>query len=943
MTGRIEHALVMDTDDIPGRGGYAVVGLSDGVTAAERVFVAANFGISDFLHDPRNERAFYSFCRVPGGRYAFIRRFPSGKRRNETQNRVFVHTLFLDDRQFEALQGLPWLLIESKFRSTPGQPYQPLTTDGDRLAAAGFLPLEREGEAKGLSEISGRLRARAERVGKLLQVEPAPAIAKVVSALQRGERALLPQGTAYELLTLLAWSSLPLADRAELAWTQHDSMNVGVAFSLANVPAGETVDVAGAPNPDALRLVEMNLESDQRRSDLHQDAARYKVRIRGERLHRWLDWCDRIAAVRENLDEPEGKLFTALQDLATSADASAGEPWAEGQQVLQLLWPNIQRAIDAEQAPDVVVKRWASLLERSGLGARIFRETPSREWLDRIAAGVGAQLLTFFFVFSTENDARARQARGALTRRLLEHRDEKPDGFILSRLAVRLGDDRSAWTEPLIEWLLEAKDGLTSLHAATPLTPMYGDLVLLATLVAIRTKHKETAAYVRNALVPHLELSAETLAHVSDELADAVARYLRDQPEFYLRFFQLLPRERQGRLLAKAGDWIEHERDAALPLARTLVKRASNGSLPRSREGDTLVFALMAAGDEPPHWIDALLVIATSAEPRWFETALGKVDPSRIELQPVYDAVVRKLHPGSGPSMRALVLFTRSVWTANVMKVLTAQLGGTSRIREWEPVVVAAVKRFGSKAGSEAGRLLGAFWSHVEPMQVRTLTADLIDLTQRTGGAWRSHFVKQWTPRLRQLPASPQTERLIALLHDSPEVRFELLWRAFDLRNATLAMINRAHDDLAGDDAYEEKMGKVVDRWADMMPAHNATPLERAQRMLELAGEPGAKFAIREIAAARVDAVLAPLQARDWAALVKLPVTRLSREGSTWMTFTRLLGAASGAEEAARDLETICLREKLYDGRDAIRAGRGDAAGVVARTWKRARIALGQG
>ena len=945
MTDRVEHALVMDTDDIPGRGGYAVVGLSDGVAPAERVFVATNFGISDYLHDPRNERAFYSFCRVPGGRYAFTRRFPSGRRRNETQNRLFVHTLFLSDAQFAVLEGLPWLLIESKFRVVPDEPWQSLSTDGERLVMQASRALEWDGGSEIVPEICSQLRVRADRVGKLLPgVDPVNAIATVITALQRGEPALLPQGTAYELLTLLAWSCLPLADRAVFPWTQHDSMNVGVAFETANVPAGATVDVRRTPNPVERRLVEMNLERNERRRDLHTRAARYGIRIRGDRLRLWLDWRDSLSAVQENLEEPEEKIFAALEALAKSAEASTGQPWAESQEVLQLLWPNIERAIKAGQPPELPVKRWAGLLERSGLGGKIFREKPSPEWLDRIAADVGAQLLVFFFVFSTENDPAARSTREALAEWLLQHRGEKPDRFILARLVVRLGADRSEWVEPLLGWLLDDPEGLGSLADATPLDPRYGDLVLLATLVAIGKQHGQTTTYVRSALVPHFEASEETREHVRDALVDAVAPILRDDPDMFLRFFRGQPAARQSRLLSTVRGWMTSERDATLPLARTIVERMSREAFPRSREADALVFALASAGEKSSRWGELLVRIAGSSDASWFADSLRKVDPSRIDLGGLADAVVRQLEPGSGSSIRALVSFTRPSWNASILKVLSHVLRGASDVREWESIVTAAVKMFGKKAAAEAGKLLQAFWSRVEPAQVRSLSDDFMDVTQHTSGAWRSHLRSRWTPLIRRLPPCPQSERLIAILDDTPEARIALVWRAFDLRSATIATLNGFHDDLCNGEAdYEEEMGKAVDRWAGMMPARDANPVERAQRMLDLAGNAGVKFAIRQLAAERMPLVLSRLRPRDWAALVRLSVAQLARNGSAWMTFTRLLGAARDAEEAARDLETICLREKLYDGRDGIRAGRQDAKGLVRRTLERARSALGQG
>src|SRR6185295_4759765 len=127
-----------------GGGGYSVAAVSPEVTEAERVFVAENFGISDFLHDPRNERVYFSVFRVPGGRRtAFVRRFGKGTRRNGVQSRLFVHTLFLEKDLLERLLYLPWLLIDRPLTMGGNEIF--LSTDPQPLQHGSFTALEWDG------------------------------------------------------------------------------------------------------------------------------------------------------------------------------------------------------------------------------------------------------------------------------------------------------------------------------------------------------------------------------------------------------------------------------------------------------------------------------------------------------------------------------------------------------------------------------------------------------------------------------------------------------------------------------------------------------------------------------------------------------------------------------------------------------------------------------
>ncbi|MEA2491683.1 MAG: hypothetical protein QOH21_3475 [Acidobacteriota bacterium] len=431
---RLDHAVVMDTDDIPGRGGYAVVGISRGVAQAERLFVAENFGISDFLHDPQNDRTFYSFFRVPGGRHAFTRRFANGRRRNGTQNRLFVHTLFFDDSLLQGVAALPWLLLEGNVRAegSSGE-WQPLRNEVPWVAADGALPvLEVELDDNVAEDVPRRLNARLALAAKDIPNATA-AVASVIGALRDQKRVLLPQGRGYEWLTLLAWSMLPRRDREELAWTQHDPLNVtGVVFYLANAvnPAGEGVALDRSAPPLATRLVQRNTASPASWRELHGTAAHYGLTIRrADTLEACLAHRDALRDVTERLgeavprsssgsseflgdagarrgtprnsEEPE-ELLQKLKQLADTGRRLHGQPCFEGESILELVWKNV-----TGQDPD----RWPLLLRDSGLAEVLFRDGIDRRWIDRAAAAAresprawfGLLLLLAGYVDAAEN------------------------------------------------------------------------------------------------------------------------------------------------------------------------------------------------------------------------------------------------------------------------------------------------------------------------------------------------------------------------------------------------------------------------------------------------------------------------------------------------------------------------------------------------------------
>lgn len=464
---RLDHAVVMDTDDIPGRGGYAVVGISRGVAQAERLFVAQNFGISDFLHDPQNDRTFYSFFRVPGGRRAFTRRFANGRRRNGTQNRLFVHTLFFDDALFDGLGGLPWLLLEGTVRAEGAGEWQPLRNEVPWVGDEAMPMLEAEVDNRVVDDVPRRLEARLALAAKEIG-NAHDAAAGVIAALRDQKRVTLPQGRGYEWLTLLAWSMLPRRDREELAWTQHDTLNISaVTFHLANAVAAAD---ALSPAPLAKTIVERNL-GDWRA--FHETAARYALSIRQPAT---LEACLAHRDAVRDLDDD----LASLTRVAGTAQRLLGQPCFDREALLDLVWQNVP----------------VTRLRESGLAQVLLQEPPERAWLDR---ATDPNAVVDFFL----------EASDAPIAPIAEWAAGRVSPAHFARLVARAYDEKAASRRELLERL----DDLERLPSLSP--ELAHDAVALALA-------RNAAGFLRRSdlwLVPLVQL-AQTL----DESGDARAR-----------------------------------------------------------------------------------------------------------------------------------------------------------------------------------------------------------------------------------------------------------------------------------------------------------------------------------------------------------------------------------------------------------------------------------
>ena len=268
MTFRIEHALVMDTDHLRGGGGYSVAAVSAGVEEPERVFVAENFGISDFLHDPTNKRVYFSIFHIPGGRMAFVRRFAHGTRRNGVQSRLFVHTLFISDELLSQLAYLLWLLLDRPLRFGNTELFLDSNPE-PLLADSAFPAIEWDGNLSKTDAFEALAKNRFEPLEKrflqdeeLAAFKPARVVAAALDSIARGGRVVLPQGSVYEQLSMVIWSMLPPADRMQLAWTQHESANTAISFAIANAPApDEVMDFTAVPSRSSMQVVASSTRS----------------------------------------------------------------------------------------------------------------------------------------------------------------------------------------------------------------------------------------------------------------------------------------------------------------------------------------------------------------------------------------------------------------------------------------------------------------------------------------------------------------------------------------------------------------------------------------------------------------------------------------------------------------------------------------------------------
>ncbi len=790
---RIEHALVMDTDHLPGGGGYAVTGMSPGLSEGERIFVSDHFGISDFLHDPGNERdVYFSVERVPGGRTAFTVRFKNGTRRGGSQNRLFVHTLFLDDELLAALHGLPWLLYDQPLRLNGRDLY--LTNDVAPLLDAGFPALEwsnsiPDGEAfANLRDRYTQFSQRFAQSGASGGISGFDAVAAVLEAVRSGRRAVLPQGMLFEQLSLLAWSMLPPADRLSLPWTQHDSRAAASSLGVANAerPEGAFVDLRVRASEAIRRVVEYNTHDAESWRNLHAATGAHGISLRSGDLEWWLRWCDSLEDLLAHPLAPDEELIPKLERVAQSVRAGHREPWVNEMEVLRFLLALINRSMEAGQPREIAVQRWNGLFHRTNIAEVVFRRPPPVEWLDQSETRIGAALVAECFMAGSEQLRAGADTRARVAEWLLEgDRLKRVPVATAGRLLERLATDRSALLRPMIESTLRLPRALRELAAVLPekkqeLGPTFIDVIVSAT----RAGNEDAGWFAEQKLLPQLAANADLANRLSVDEAMTVGEALRGQPATYAHFAAGMRPEVMAALVGQVEAWLAASRKAGLPLARQMLELVNRGAL-SGVVVERLAFAAAEAGEPSRLWLPAAIDVAkeidAKASPVIREAFIERVRRLAPRTTTEEKVAVRQmaaaLRQAAGERQRArtcmlaLVAFTRPSWSSAAPALSSALqiaiASGFARADEWCEVVadLVALQIRNRTLSSTAATLLLAFWERLAPHDFGVALPDaLIEGIAFLDGEKASRLVGRWLPQVRRLKELPGAERFLDLL-----------------------------------------------------------------------------------------------------------------------------------------------------------------------------------
>ncbi|MEK6372603.1 MAG: hypothetical protein AABO58_07885 [Acidobacteriota bacterium] len=783
----IDHALVTDTDHLTGGGGYAVEGVSPDVTPVERAFVADNFGISGYLHDPSNARDYFSFFRIPNGRLAFVRRFANGTRRNGVQNRLFIHTMFLYDDAFAALHGLPWLLVESTFRNGKGAEEFALTKDVEPLLK--FLPLQIQTPltvAAAHQHLNDRL-AQFERRAAVAGGQRADeVIASAMAAIGEGRPVVLPQDRDFELVTLLAWSMLPLRDRFDLAWTQHDSRNLaGITFDIANAPEGEAADLTSRSGTDAAqRLFRLNQGTARDWYELHDEALRRDLTIRRPELSYWLRWREALAEVMSDPTAPNEVLRPRLERLASTVRLDRRDPWVDELALLKVLWSGIGRAIESGESKSSAVNRWVGLMTGK-IGDVIFRKPPTNAWLDESERQIGRDLLVDAFLRGTETRDSAAATREALASWLISHADSGApvETAALVRLLERLALDRSSHVEDLLRIVIRRSDGFAALVSTLPASrPEFADVILLSVLLGLNAQHRDTGNAVRKLLIPQLLSDAALAERIPQSAVLSIATLLRDEPAEFLDFGRRFGPATIGEITKQVTEWFNKDRDRTRSLARELLDQVVRRVYPQVQSA-ALALAAAAAGEPSRLWLPIVLGTATSIDDqpdhsrreRFLAQIALITNPNVIDSEAasqIVDTFVSRAKAGAsiGPCMRQLLRLSSRTWASDIGRDLadvTARILKNPRepIGNWEFVLTELLRvETKRELRPEVAEALTVYWERADERALAGIGDHVLSAIPRLTGAHRDRVLRRWLGRVSNLPRGSRSDELIRIL-----------------------------------------------------------------------------------------------------------------------------------------------------------------------------------
>jgi len=942
MSFLIEHALVMDTDHLPGGGGYAVAGMSPGVLESERVFVSENFGISDFLHDPENARVYFSVLRVPGGRTAFVRRFANGTRRGGAQNRMFVHTLFLDDTLLAALHHLPWILPDQALRLGARDIY--LTLDVAPLVAADFPALEWRGSLSDHDAFE-QLHVRYEQFGKRLaqsgeyaSLDGFEVVAAVMETIRAGRRAALPQSMLFEQLSLLAWSMLPPPDRLALPWTQHDGRNTATTFLIVNAETpGDSpfVNLRARASEVTRRTVTLNTRSAESWADLHSTTARLGISFRSGDLEWWLRWRDSLEDLLVNPLAPDEELIPKLERVAKSVRADRREAWVDEREVLHFLLALVNHSIELGQEREIAVRRWNGLFQRTSIAEVVFRRPPDDDWLDESEKHIGADLVADCFMAGSEQLPAAAGTRAAVAEWLLQGRRlEKVPVATAGRLIERLASDRSELARDLIGAVLPRPKALRELaQVLPPKKRELGRTILDIVVSAARRGDKDAGWFAEHMLLPRREINKEIPRQVSSEDAESVGLALRGRPEPYARFAAWMQADVVKVLIAQVETWLAAERQGTLPIVRQILELVNRRDFPKVSV-EELAFIAAEAGEPTRLWFPAAIDLAEAldagnkvVEARAFTARMRKLAQrarreDKVAVRQVA-AALRQLageRHRAGVCMRELVTFTRPSWTSAspaLSEALEAAIAaGSARAGEWSEVVADLVTT--QQRGAPSGSLLRAFWERLASADFGGVPESLIDGLESIDDEAATRLVTRWLVSVRALPSLATAERFLdalgAIASDEQysELEMERSWREIEHGAADAGTLCRLESALS-----VTRKKKAADVSAAITALTQHLPVaERAAWLVQIAAADDTHPVTRRNIETRfLPGVLPRLATHDWRDFLDQAGDDLFIHGNVLLTVARELALSSPTQALRGEFERGC---RAHDREDAI-------------------------
>jgi hypothetical protein len=938
VTFRIEHALVMDTDHLPGGGGYSVAAVSPGVGESERVFVAENFGISDFLHDPTNKRVYFSIFHVPGGRMAFVRRFAHGTRRNGVQSRLFVHTLFIDDELLSQLAYLPWLLLDRPLRFGNTEIFldsnpDPLLVDGTFPAIGWDGNLSKSDAFDALAENRFKpLEKRFLQDAELAAFDPARVVAAGLDTIARGGRIILPQGSVYEQLSMVIWSMLPPADRMQLGWTQHESANTAISFAIANAPApDEVTDFTAVPSQSSMQVVASSIRSAEEWDEMQSAMVRYSISLRTKDVEAWLRFRDARQNLLEGSSADRNVLIGRLTKLAGSVRLDRRDRWVNEMEVLRFLFQFVKQAKTSAETPEQAIARFSEMFEASGIADVVFRVPPPDDLLDEHAGSLTTAAIVECFVRGSERVPGADVTRAAVAAWLLAaRRADSVEVPILGRFVGRLALDDSQYVKPLLQHIVARPHGLRELAAVLPpLKDGIGDAVLTAVMLGIQSDSDDTPAFIRNLLLPQLDRNVPLRGRISADQAVSIGNALRKEPDDFVTFASRIPSAIASSLVSAVESWLMNERRAALPLAQAILKASNSARLPAV---PVYELALLAAecGEVPTIWLPAVLDLAGRLDDRGdpsasqqFRDRLARLsEPSAKNnadaLRQFVSSLRERAAQGAraGICTRALVRFTRP-WSdaGSLAEALQAAIASeAARASVWSDVVADLV----AALGTASARLLATYWQRTNASEFGAIPTALIEALPLLGTEGRQGVMSHWLRRLRSLPDSGAAERFFDILAAiAPEglraqIAIERSWHEIEHDRAgaaTLARIDTASRELG--QPAERGLREAIIRILDRKPAKS----ERAAWLVHVASDRliTAPSTRRIIESHYLSKELSRIETHRWSEFLSEAGDDVFAHGYVLLTVAYYLKVSNADEDAVRSFQRRCRNRDRVD------------------------------